>query len=195
MTKELENIIFGEYYDNLQQYNTEQILHDSNTMSANDFASICKKWALTQNCSIVSTFKHTLGYARVEWYEKGHKDKFNQGREFSLNSEWFKASTEPDAIILACQYILDAQIKCDGILDIKPTECSKIIEPIDTQKHTYLYCAVHKKNGIEVTLDGIAEFDNEILTLSDYLILKDFIVADTNISRKEIAILSLVKLK
>lgn len=185
MTKELANIILGEDYDSLDMYNTDQIMNDSNTMSANDFAAKCKKWALTQNCSIMSTFKHTLGHAQVEWYEKGHTDKFNQGREFSLNSGWFKAPNEPEAIIMACEWILN----------FGTSKCSEVIEPINTHKHTYLYCALHKKNGLEITLDGIAEFDNEIITLDDYLILKDFIVANTNISRREIAILSLVKLK
>lgn len=70
MTKELANIILGEDYDNLQQYNTDQIMNDSNTMSANDFAAKCKKWALTQNCSMQLPSKELLSLIfnkKVTW--------------------------------------------------------------------------------------------------------------------------------
>ena len=94
------------YEGSYQDYTTEQIMDDEYPLAIYNLAHMCKMWALTQNCSIMSTFKHTLGHARVEWYEKGHKDKFGQIREFSLTSEWFKADTEADAIFKACSWIL-----------------------------------------------------------------------------------------
>ena len=68
----------------------------------------CKKFAVKHNCLISSTVKHTFGYARVEWYEKNHEDKFKRYRELDFTSDWFKAKddSEPDAIFMATEWLL-----------------------------------------------------------------------------------------
>ena len=116
LTRELLSVVFGKEValdDNIQI--TETIIHYSNVthmseINIYELANKCKIWALTQNCSIMSTFKHTFGHARVEWYEKGHFDKFNQARELNFYSSWFKEENEALAVISASQWILDQVI-------------------------------------------------------------------------------------
>lgn len=73
-------------------------------------AHMCKEWALDQNVSISSTFKHTYGYAWVEWYVEYKNSRFGYHQGHNYKNE-FQAETEPEAIFKACEWILENQSK------------------------------------------------------------------------------------
>jgi len=78
-------------------------------INIHELAHKCKEWALTHNTSITSTFRHTCGFAWVEYtVNYDGYDRFGYVRQHTY-TEQLQAATEPEAIFAACDWILEHQ--------------------------------------------------------------------------------------
>lgn len=101
---------------NIQYRTGTNVVHfevNSNSMqqiNIYELAHKCKEWALTQECSIESTFRHTIGLAWVVYTIKYNGyDRFGNKREHTYKQEFY-SDTEPNSIFVACQWVLDSSI-------------------------------------------------------------------------------------
>ena len=75
------------------------------TIGLDKLGSMCKSLILKENMSIVSTFRHTFGQARLEWNEEMGFDRLGCQKQHSYHSDWQKAETEPEAIFKASELL------------------------------------------------------------------------------------------
>ena len=101
MTKELWQEIMGDEFDSLNQYNTDQIMNDSNTMSRSDLAITCIEWAFSLEFNVsagIIPFGNWLAIAQYKLEGEVHRSKGDSFNEVVTEvCEWILKNKNKDS--------------------------------------------------------------------------------------------------